>query len=344
MTQVTQIPVTEALSAWLTTHIADSVGPFELSLITGGRSNLTYRLVDGEGRWMVLRRPPLGQVLESAHDVVREHRIMGALGNSAVPVPRTLGLCENPSVLGAPFYVMEFADGTVLRSESDVREHLDEDRRGRLSDSLIGCLADIHTVDPDDVGLGNLGPREGYVQRQLRRWQRQFDASRTREVPVIEEVHSRLAGLVPAQQRTRIVHGDFRLDNCLVGSDGEVRAVLDWELCTLGDPLADLGLLMVYWARPDDEDRDLLTGSATVLAGFRERDELVSSYAARTGADVSKLSFYVALGYWKLACIFEGVASRYMGGVMADVDTPGERYAEQAIVLGEAALRTIERH
>jgi aminoglycoside phosphotransferase (APT) family kinase protein len=313
-------------------------GPYEFELISGGRSNLTYAVTPASGQAMVLRRPPLGHVLPKAHDVVREARIMSAFAGTAVPVPGVLMVCEDTSVIGAPFYVMELVDGHVLRNEGDVREHLPEGHRATASHELIDSLVEIHRLDPAEIGLGDLGASENYIERQLRRWKRQFDSSKTRELPVVDDVHEKLAARVPPQRRTSVVHGDFRLDNCIVSASGKVRAVLDWELAALGDPLADLGLLLVYWARPSDELQGLLTGAATSLPGFLEHAALVERYAERSSADVSDLGFYVAFSYWRLACIFEGVAMRYLNGAMAaDDDVDGSRYAEQAELLAQAA-------
>jgi aminoglycoside phosphotransferase (APT) family kinase protein len=319
-------------------------GPYDFKLIPGGRSNLTYMVTAASGQTMVLRRPPLGHVLPKAHDVVRESRIMTAFAPTGVPVPEVLIVCEDASVIGAPFYVMEHVTGHVLRNEDDVRQHLSEEHRATVSDELIDSLVEIHRIDPEELGLADLGAHENYIERQLRRWKRQFDSSKTRELPVVDYVHQQLAARVPPQRRTSVVHGDFRLDNCIVSATGQVRAVLDWELAALGDPLADLGLLLVYWARPSDELQDLLTGAATSLPGFRERPALVERYAQRSATDVSDLDFYVAFSYWRLACIFEGVAMRYMNGAMAAGDgVSGERYAEQAELLAEAAHDRLAR-
>ena len=329
---------TPQLDGWLADHIPGVSSPFTLELIAGGRSNLTYRVTDTGGRTMALRRPPLGQVLASAHDVAREYRLIRAMTPTPVPVPKALAICEDPAVIGAPFYVMDWVNGLILRSEGDVERSLAREARPAVSDSLLDCLVDLHRLQPGAIGLGDLSRHGGYVARQLRRWKTQFDAARTREVAVIDEAYRRLSAAVPEQQRVAIVHGDYRLDNCLVSAQGEVLAVLDWELCTLGDPLADLGLLMVYWTRPHDDGPSLLTGLATSLPGFRERAELVERYVAKTGADVSALPFFIALGYWKLACIFEGIHARYAAGVMGEDGTDAAQFADQAVELGSAAL------
>jgi aminoglycoside phosphotransferase (APT) family kinase protein len=279
-------------------------------------------------------------VLATAHDMGREHRIQSALAPTDVPVPPVVGLCRDDDVNGAPFYVMEFVDGLILRSRA-AGEELDVAARKHAGDQMASVLARIHAVDVDAVGLGDLGRREAYLERQLKRWHRQWEQSKTRELPVVDEVHAALAARAPEQGPATIVHGDYRLDNCLVGSDGSIRAVLDWELCTLGDPLADLGLLLVYWTEPGDESA-ALGDSATTLEGFPSRAELVAAYAAASGRDVEGIDYYVAFGYWKLACILEGVFARYRAGVMGE-QSGFELFARQVELLAQAAHATIER-
>jgi len=333
----------DRVDRWLEEHVDDLAPPFRYELIAGGRSNLTFDVVDGNGRRVVLRRPPLGEVLQSAHDMGREHRIIAALAPTAVPVPAALGFCGDPDVTGAPFYVMERVDGLVLRAAEDVPPAFGERARRHLAASIVGVLADLALLDPDDVGLGELGRREGYVERQLRRWHAQFQKSRTRDIPVIDEVHRRLASHVPDQQRVSIVHGDFRIENTILGADGTVRAVLDWELCTLGDPLADLGWLAAYWVEPGDAAPHMPLRQPTVLPGFGTRDELVARYVEHTGLDASALDFYVALALWKLACIAEGVHARYRAGVMGHDDAAAtERFGDQVLALARAALERCE--
>ena len=219
--------------------------PLRFELITGGHSNLTFRVTDAEGRRWVLRRPPLRQVLATAHDMAREHRIIAALADTSVPVPPLVGLCEDTAVNGAPFFVMDFVDGLVLR-DVPAGEQIGPDERRAAAESMIDTLAAIHDVDVDAVGLGDLGRREDYLARQLKRWYGQFEKSKLREIPEVDEVHDELVRTMPEQKESTIVHGDFRLDNCLVSPEGRIQAVLDWELCTLGDPLADVGLMIVY--------------------------------------------------------------------------------------------------
>jgi aminoglycoside phosphotransferase (APT) family kinase protein len=325
---------------WLEAHVPGVTPPVDFTLIAGGHSNLTYRLDDAGGHAFVLRRPPLAQVLATAHDMGREHRIISALGPTAVPVPVALGYCEDPAVNGVPFYVMGFVPGHVLRDADSAEKLLDPPARRRAGERIVDVLADIHAVDPDAVGLGELGRREGYIGRQLRRWYGQFQASKTREVPLIDAVHARLQAAVPDQGPATIVHGDYRLDNCLVDDGGSVAAVLDGELCTLGDPLADVGLLTVYWTDPGDDTAALLA-SPTTVDGFPRRRELLERYAERSGRDLSNIGFYTAFGYWKLACIIEGVYARYRGGAMGRDATGFEAFGEQVLRLAERAERAL---
>ncbi|NBU94445.1 MAG: phosphotransferase family protein [Actinobacteria bacterium] len=305
----------DRVSDWLVTHVPGATAPFDFVLIEGGRSNLTYRVTGGDGTRYVLRRPPLGHVLATAHDMAREHRIISAVGSTGVPVPTTLGLCTDDDVNGAPFYVMSFVDGVVLDSP-DLGATVPAATRVALSHHLIDVLADLHAVDVDAVGLGDLARRDGYVERQLRRWTTQWEKSKTRELPVVDEVARTLAADIPTQQGACIAHGDFRFGNCLVDVAGErVAAVLDWELCTLGDPLADLGYLGVYWAGPDGVSRP---NDPTGAGGYPSHDALVERYAARTGRDVSRIDYYVAFSAFRLAVISEGVYARYVNGAMGD--------------------------
>ncbi len=309
----------DRVSAWLAEHVDGAIGPFVFELMVGGRSNLTFRVTGADGLRFVLRRPPTGHVLATAHDMQREHRIITAVGRTGVPVPRTLGLCIDEAVNGAPFYVMEFVDGVVLDSPSKAGQ-LPVELRRTAAENLFDVLADLHAADVDEIGLGDLARREGYVERQIKRWSTQWANSKTREIRAIDEVAARLAAHIPAQQGVAIAHGDFRFGNCLIDvSTGRTTAVLDWELCTLGDPLADLGYLGVYWAGPDGESRH---NDPTSAPGFPTYAELVARYAARTGRDVSGIDYYVAFSSFRLAVISEGVYARYLHGAMGDQDDP----------------------
>jgi aminoglycoside phosphotransferase (APT) family kinase protein len=300
----------EAVTAWFARHVPAARPPLRFEPIAGGRSNLTFGVADAAGAKWALRRPPLHSVLASAHDVGREARIMSALAPTDVPVPVVAGHCEDESVNGAPFFVMDFVEGHVLRDEETTRE-LELGARRHAAEAMIDGLVAIHRVDPDAVGLGQLGRKEGYIERQLRRWQGQWEKSKTRELPLVDEVHERLRGRIPEQGPATIVHGDYRLDNTIVSQTGDLLAVLDWELCTLGDPLADVGLLVVYWSRPYGQ-------GPTAAEGFPPIDELIARYAERSGRDLSELAFYEAFSAWRIAVILEGVYSRTRAGAYGD--------------------------
>jgi aminoglycoside phosphotransferase (APT) family kinase protein len=332
-----------AVTGWFTAHVPEARPPLEFSPVSGGQSNLTYRVTDQAGAAWVLRRPPLSGVLPSAHDMAREHRIVAALGPTDVPVPRAWGLCTEESVTGAPFYVMEHVEGIVPRDEATVAGAFGPEQRRAASRSLVEALVALHRVDPAAVGLGELGRPGGYLERQLRRWQRQWEQSRTREVPAVDEAHRRLAALVPVQAGpAAIVHGDYRLDNTVLSPAGRVRAVLDWELCTLGDPLADLGLLLVYWRERDDATLPLGT-APTRLPGFPSRAELAGLYGELSGRPVDQLDYYVAFGYWKLAVILEGVHARFAAGAYGTGDTAYQAFPKVVVQLGDLALDAAER-
>ena len=304
------------VSNWIADNIDDATPPFEFAIIAGGRSNLTYTVIDREGARFVLRRPPTGTVLATAHDMAREHTIISAVGLTDVPVPRALGLCTDETVNGAPFYVMDFVDGVVLDC-ADAAALMSPAARRAASEHLIDVLADLHAVDIDEVRLGDFARRDGYIERQVRRWSTQWEKSRTRELPAVDEVAERLAAKIPVQHGVAIVHGDYRFGNCLTDTTrGRIAAVLDWELCTLGDPLADLGYLGVYWTDPGDEqDRP---NDPTGIDGFLRYDELLERYAARTGRDLSEIDYYRAFSAWRLAVISEGVYARFLQGAMGD--------------------------
>jgi aminoglycoside phosphotransferase (APT) family kinase protein len=330
------------VTAWLQER-ATVEPPLSFDLIAGGHSNLTFRVTDTAGTKWVLRRPPLKQVLATAHDMGREHKIISSLAGTDVPVAPAVGLCTDESVNGAPFYVMDFVEGTVVR-DLDTAKAMTEQQRRTAGESTIDVLARIHAVDVDTVGLGDLGKREDYIARQLKRWYSQFEKSKTRELPVVDEVHDLLSAAIPEQGPATIVHGDYRLDNCMVGDDGEVVAVLDWEICTLGDPLADVGLLLVY--SPDEEGTSA-TGvpAVTALPGFPSQQEMLDRYQDISGRDLSHIDFYVAFGYWKLACILEGVYARYAGGAMGGKGDPGafDFFGQQVVTIFERAREAARR-
>ena len=306
----------EEVAAWFGEHVPAAEPPLEFSLIEAGHSNMTFVVSDTLRQRWVLRRPPLHTVLATAHDMGREHRAIAALHPEGFPVPRPLGLCTDPSVNGAPFYVMEHVEGSVIRDATEAAALPLRTRRA-LGRSLVEVLARLHSFDPDAVGLADHGRREGYVSRQLRRWLRQVTDTGTGDRPEISALHDHLAARVPEQSTTGIVHGDYRLDNCIVGGDGQVRAVLDWELCTLGDVLADVAMLLTYWSEPG-EDTQALDNAPTAVEGFYTRDELLDAYAECSGRSLDQIDFYLAWGAWRLACILIGVQARYVAGAMGD--------------------------
>jgi aminoglycoside phosphotransferase (APT) family kinase protein len=329
----------EGVEGWFSEHVPGVEPPLEFVRIAGGHSNLTYKVTDVAGRSWALRRPPLGKRLGSAHDMGREHRVVSALWDTPVPVAPVVGLCEDDTVNEAPFYVMEFVEGPVLRGLAEADRFPDEADRRAIGERVVDTLVAIHAVEPDAAGLGELGRKEDYVARQLHRWQGQWEKSKTRELPLVDEVHDRLLARIPEQGPATIVHGDYRLDNMILTDAGEVAAVVDWELCTLGDPLADVGLLLVYWAQPGEEGISL-GQPANLAPGFPTREELRERYAERSGRDLSQLDFFIALGYWKLAIILEGVYARYRAGGYGKVDDGVEYFATIVENLAEAADRS----
>jgi aminoglycoside phosphotransferase (APT) family kinase protein len=323
------------VEAWFEQNVPGIELPLAFERIAGGRSNLTYRVADSRGHMFALRRPPMGKRLGSAHDMSREHKVMAALAGTPVPVPPIVGICDDESVNGAPFYVMQFVEGPVVRSGAEA-ERFDEPTRRAIGERVVDTLAEIHDVDPDAVGLGDLGRKEDYVARQLHRWHGQWEKSQTRELPLVDDLHARLSARIPRQGPATIVHGDYRLDNMILSDAGQVAAVVDWELCTLGDPLADVGLLLVYWSEPDDELIPLVD-SATAMPGFPNRAELRERYTQRSGRDLSEIDFFVALGFWKLAIILEGVYARYAAGQYGERSSGFEHFAGLVERLAQAA-------
>ncbi|MCX2181948.1 phosphotransferase family protein [Streptomyces sp. SKN60] len=311
-------------------------GALRARLLDGGKSNLTYLVDDGSSRW-VLRRPPLGHVLATAHDMNREYRVMAALRPTCVPVPGTVTLVEDDSVIGAPFYLMEYVEGTVHR-DAGVLAALGTGRVHALGLRLVDTLVDLHDVAPDAVGLGDFGRPDGFLERQLRRWSGQLTASHSRDIPGVDALRTQLERTLPESPAPTLVHGDYRLDNVLVDTDDRIAAVLDWELSTLGDPLTDLGLLVMYTSlarRPD------VALPGTVLAeGFPEADELAARYAQGSGRDLSRLSWYVGLAAFKLAVVLESIHYRHQrGGTVGDgFDRVGE-LVEPFVRFGLDALK-----
>ncbi|WP_399938493.1 phosphotransferase family protein [Streptomyces sp. BBFR25] len=313
-------------------------GPLSGRLIEGGRSNLTYAVSDGTDRWVV-RRPPLGHVLATAHDMRREHRVIDALYPTDVPVPRPVLLCEDEEVLGAPFYVMEFVDGTPFRTAEQLAPLGPERTRAAVL-NLVDTLVGLHAVDPAEVGLADFGRPDGFLDRQLRRWAKQLDASRNRDLAGIDELHATLGRELPRSPAPTVVHGDYRLDNVLIGGEGdEIRAILDWEMSTLGDPLTDLGLLVMYSSPLGMPDSPVSTTAQA--PGHPAPAELIERYAARSGRDVSTVAWYTAFAWFKLAVILEGIHYRYTLG--QTVGRGFDRIGDLVPVFIEHGLTTLQK-
>ncbi|WP_406461522.1 phosphotransferase family protein [Streptomyces sp. NBC_01622] len=310
--------------------------PLSGRLIEGGRSNLTYAVTDGTTKWVV-RRPPLGHVLATAHDMKREHRVISALHPTNVPVPKPVLLCEDDEVLGASFYVMEFVEGTPYRTADDLAPLGPERTRGAVLE-LVDTLVELHAVDPAEVGLADFGRPEGFLDRQLRRWGKQLAASRNRELAGVEELHAALGRRLPDSPAPTVVHGDYRLDNVLIGEDDKIRAILDWEMSTLGDPLTDLGLLVMY-SIPLELPNSPISTTASA-PGHPAPAELIERYAARSGRDVSSVAWYTAFAWFKLAVILEGIHYRYTLG--QTVGHGFDRIGELVPVFIEHGLTTLQ--
>jgi aminoglycoside phosphotransferase (APT) family kinase protein len=324
----------DRLGAWWGTAVPGAGGLLSAELIAGGKSNLTYVVTDGTGRWIV-RRPPLGHVLATAHDMAREYRVISALRDTAVPVPATYALCRDDDVLGAPFYVMEWVAGTPYRRAAELEE-LGAERTRAIAEGLVDTLAALHAVDPAAVGLADFGRPVGFLERQVRRWKKQLDASHSRDLPAADELYALLAADVPAESATGIVHGDFRLDNVLVDDSDAMTAVLDWEMATLGDPLTDLALMLIYH-RLGETVTDVASAP-----GFLSEDEIIARYTAHSDRDLSRFGFHLGLAAFKLATILEGIHYRHLHGQTVG---PGfERSGDAIHVMLEAGLTALKEY
>lgn len=324
----------EGVTEWMNVLMPGLKPPLAFSQIAGGNSNLTYLCVDQNGSRYVLRRPPVGHISATAHDMAREYRILFALQGSKVPVPNVLGLCEDLDVTGAPFYVMNFVEGQVLHGPSD-SQALTGDDRVSISEHVADVLADLHQTDFEAIGLGELARKGGYVERQLKRWQGQWQSNKTHDVPEMEEAGRLLQDNLPVQKGAAIVHGDYRLGNMLVGG-GRISALVDWELCTLGDPLADLGYLLNSWAEPGESAaKERVTG----VGGFLPRNALCERYSAATGEDLEKIDYYRAFSHWRMAAINQGVYKRFLDGSMGQAkDVDLELRKQNVVGRAKAAL------
>lgn len=345
MTEVSGINVAN-VSRFFRERVPGGDVALEFSLISGGRSNLTYLVRGGERTW-VLRRPPLGHVLPTAHDMAREYRVLAALADTDVPVARPIALCEDAAVNDMPFYVMEYRPGVVLAHELPSGFADTEGARRRICLAMVETLVRLHALDYRALGLEGFGHPEGYLERQVRRWSQQWERSKTGELPEIDALAARLRAALPDSPPPTIVHGDFRLGNLALDprDPGRIVAVFDWEMATLGDPLADLGYTLIYWADPDDRIDPASIGSVspfTTLPGFLRRADLIAEYARRSGRDVTAVDFYQVLALYKLAIISEGIYARYLQGKtlgegFAGMTRPSGALAQRALAIADAS-------
>ncbi len=329
------------LLPWFRANVAPVAG-LRAELIGHGRSNLTYRVYSRDRAW-VLRRPPLSHVLPTAHDMKREFRVISALEGTAVPVPHAIALCQDTSVHDVPFYIMSYVPGLVPTDPAEVARRFDAATLRRIGEELIDTLVDLHALGPASVGLADLGKPQGFIERQVRRFTGQIEQHRTRDVPELDELARRLAASIPPESGAAIVHGDYRLDNCIIADDGHIAAVLDWEMATLGDPLADVGMQVMYWSGTGDQPgaQGIASGSVTALPGFLKREEAIQRYARRSRRDLTNLDFYVVLAYFKLAVIVEGIYARFLEG--GTVGAGFEATGVQAKNLARTGLAVADR-
>jgi len=335
----------EAVAKFFAAHVEGGDAPLVFSFLSGGRSNLTYR-VDGGGRSWVLRRPPLGHVLPTAHDMAREHRVLAALRETGLPVPRTRALCTDEAVNGAPFYVMDFLPGVVIEEEMPAGYATTPAERRRIGAALMKTLAALHAVDWRAVGLADFGRPDGYLARQVRRWSEQWERSKASELPLVRELARRLEASLPHTPAATLVHGDWRLGNVALDQKdpGRIVAIFDWEMATLGDPLADVGYTLVYWGEAGDAPGARGPGSyaaVTAAPGFHTRAELVEEYSRASGRDIASVDFYEVLALYKLAVISEGAYARWRAGLTAGEGF--ENVERVSVPLCEAALAIAER-
>ena len=312
----------EPVSDWLVRNLPDARAPFEFEPIAAGGSNLTYRVTDDEGRAAALRRGPVSHRLPTAHDMGREWRILEALHrHTDVPVPEPLAFCGDSSVNDTPFYVMSFAEGRILRKVSDAAA-LSEDECRAATESLVDVQVAFHTVDLEAIGLSDLARHHGYVERQLNRWRKQYERTGVRELPLLEELHARLSKAIPPETMPPgLAHGDYRFDNTVLGPDQRIVAVLDWELCTIGDPLADFGWSLLYWGDPGDA-MYFIPDVPTLHEAFIRRDDYARLYEQR-GYSLEHVDYFNAFGWWKMACITEGAYGRILGGAGGGMNRGG---------------------
>jgi aminoglycoside phosphotransferase (APT) family kinase protein len=324
----------ERLLPWFRENVAD-VDALSATVVGHGRSNITYRVNAGEQAWC-LRRPPLSHVQATAHDMGREFRVISALYPTGFPVPKAYALCVDDSIIGAQFYVMEYVDGFIAVDATEVARRFDEDDRRRIGEELVDVLVRLHSVVPEEVGLGDFGKPQGYLERQVRRFSEQLEQIRYRETPEMDELARRLKASIPPERQPGIVHGDYRLDNAILGPDGKIIAVLDWEMCTLGDSLADMGLLRMYWGGPTSSQIAIGSVSVMTLPGFPSWEEAAALYQEKSGTDLSGLDFYTVLAHFKLGVILENMYKRFLGG--GTVGAGFDMIGQQAVFLAQRGL------
>lgn len=349
MTDKKSLPGIErsSMERWIANHTETLAPPLQWIRLEGGHSNLTYRVIDCENKEAIVRRPPLGKLLPKAHDMGREFRILESLKDTPVPVPEPIAYCDDLEITGAHFYIMSSVEGKALYEANDVRGYISESNRKTLGFSFVDVLTELHKLEPETVGLGRLGRPDAYVARQLKRWYESWNSSSEAadiELPLVDDLYDFLSTEVPEQQTARVVHGDYGLHNCLASAKGFVTAVLDWEISTLGDPLADLAYALNTWSEPG-ETLTLKDDAPTEEPGFVNRAQLLSRYAERSGRDVSRINFYSAFNFWKTACIIQGVYARYKQGQKSaegvDLDYLRERIF-RAAKLGSRAADSVK--
>jgi len=306
-----------ALGQWLEANVQGFIGPFQLVKFPSGQSNPTYKISAGSGEY-VMRRKPFGQLLPSAHAVDREYRLLSALHPLGFPVPRPLALCDDPEVIGSIFYIMELARGRPYANGA--LPEFDPPTRQRIYAQLVDTLADLHSIDPEAAELGDFGKPGNYFERQVMRWTRQYRDSQTDYIPEVERLIGFLPETLPEQSRTSIVHGDYRIDNVVFDGDGTLTAVLDWELATLGDPLADFSYLAMQWVMPADGGAGL-AGLDLAALGIPSIDEIAQRYSARSGVPVAeKLDWYFAYNLFRLTGIVQGIKKRVIDGTASHAE------------------------
>ena len=307
----------QAVSQWMTSVIPDAMPPFRFARISGGHSNLTFRVTDSHCEAWILRRPPLGDLMPTAHDVWREYRVINALGDSDVPVPQAFGFCDDDEVTGAPFYVMSCVPGMVVHDREAAEQYFDLAARSKICETLVDTLVAFQSVDFEAVGLGDLGRRDYYIARQLKRFGKMYELCAPDNPELMLDILRELDGKRPAQRGATLVHGDLRLGNCVCTSSGEIAAVLDWETCTLGDPLTDISLIISLWGHPSAPEPHQ-PDAPSMAPGFWSQEKMLHEYAARSGRDLSQMDYYIAFQYWRMAVIWEEINARHKCGAYGE--------------------------